>query len=67
MDDYIEKLQKSYKKNKRNSLPKPVVIDRVPYYYNKDYLRYIENKILEEKNKILKLKYDIFYELVDSE
>jgi len=71
MDDYIEKLQKFYKKNKKKSGSNlgsnSIQFIRTPYYYNKDYLRDIENKILEEKNKILKLKYNIFYELDNSE
>ena len=63
MDEYVETLKKIYKKKGKRSGE----FVHIPYYYNKEYLRDIENKILEEKTKILKLKYNIFYELSDSE
>ena len=70
MDEYIENLKQIYKKGKKSDAKlraKSASFVHTPYYYNKDYLRDIENKILEEKSKILKLKYNIFYELSDSE
>ena len=63
MDEYVETLKKIYKKKGKRSEE----FFHIPYYYNKEYLRDIENKILEEKSKILKLKYNIFYDLSESE
>jgi len=69
MDEYIENLKKIYKKSKKSDakLRSNTAFVHIPYYYNKDYLRDIENKILEEKSKILKLKYNIFYDISESE
>lgn len=71
MEEYIETLKEYYeskqkiKKSKTKNKNIDLQIDRIPYYYNKDYLQNIENKILEEKNKIIMTKYNILYSLGD--
>ena len=79
MDDYIETLKAFYEKKKKlNKLskgklgkikksrnPELIEIEKIPYYYNKEYLRNLENKISEEKNKYLMIKYNILYNLID--
>jgi chromosome segregation ATPase len=42
-------------------------IEKIPYYYNKEYLRNLEDSILEEKNNMLRLKYNILYGLAENE
>lgn len=67
MNKYIESLKEFYqnkvklRKSKRN-IP-DIEIEKIPYYYNKDYLDFLEHKILEEKGKILIAKYNVYYDL----
>ena len=62
MDDYVQSLKEYYEsKRKRKSLA--VEIEKKPYYYDKDYLTFLENRLLEEKSKILIIKYNIVYNL----
>jgi hypothetical protein len=62
MDEYIQTLKEYYEsKRKRKSLP--VEIEKKPYYYDKDYLTFLENRLLEEKSIILIIKYNIVYNL----
>jgi len=81
MDDYIETLKTFYEKKKKmkklkmskstksSKLKNPEMIDieRIPYYYNKEYLKNLEDKISEQKNKFLMIKYNILYNLIDEE
>ena len=73
MEEYIDKLKDFYetkqKIKKSRSKSKKVIeeIEKIPYYYNKEYLRNIEDHILEEKTNLLRLKYDILYGLVENE
>lgn len=80
MEEYIEtlktfyekksKLKKAKSKSKKDGKTQTAdleEIERIPYYYNKEYLTNIENKISEEKNKILIIKYNILYDLIDKE
>jgi len=79
MDDYIETLKAFYEKKKKlNKISKKkrskssrnhemIEIEKIPYYYNKEYLKNIEDKISEEKNKFLMIKYNILYNLIDEE
>jgi len=74
MEDYIDKLKDFYEKKskikKSKSKGKVRVleeIEKIPYYYNKEYLRNIEETILEEKNNMLRLKYNILYGLAENE
>ena len=81
MDEYIETLKNFYEKKKKLSklskLKKKkskyerntemIEIERIPYYYNKEYLRILEDKISDEKNKMLMIKYNILYNLIDEE
>lgn len=67
MNQYIDSLKEFYqkkvklRKSKRN-IP-DIEIEKIPYYYNKDYLDFLEHKILEEKGKILIAKYNVYYDL----
>jgi len=69
MDDYIDTLKEFYqnkmkiKKNKSKKTISEIEIEKIPYYFNKDYLKFLENKILEEKSKILIAKYNLYYDL----
>lgn len=77
MDEYIEtlknfyekksKLKKKKSKSKYERNPEMIEIERISYYYNKEYLRILENKISDEKNKMLMIKYNILYNLIDEE
>lgn len=73
MEDYIDNLKEFYEKKskmkKSKSKNKRVIeeIEKIPYYYNKDYLRNLEDSILEEKNNMLRLKYNILYGLSENE
>lgn len=77
MDEYIETLKAFYEKKKKMSKlkkkskyernPEMIEIERIPYYYNKEYLRILEDKISDEKNKMLMIKYNILYNLIDEE
>lgn len=68
MNKYIESLKEFYenkvkiRKSKSKTIPE-IEIEKIPYYYNKDYLHFLENKILEEKGKILIAKYNVYYDL----
>jgi hypothetical protein len=74
MDEYTDKLREFYElkskskkgKNKsafRSEFGGNIEFEKNPYSYNKDYLKYIEDKLLEEKNKMISLKYDVLYSL----
>jgi hypothetical protein len=77
MDDYTDKLKDFYelksksKKGKRGKIKSAfrsefggnIEFDKIPYSYNKDYLKNVEDKLLEEKNKMISMKYDILYSL----
>lgn len=71
MEEYIDTLKDFYekrskmKKNKKRRVIEE--IEKIPYYYNKDYLRNLEDSILEEKNNMLRLKYNILYGLAENE
>ena len=71
MEEYIDKLKEFYEKKSKmkKSKSKRVIeeIEKIPYYYNKDYLRNLEDTILEEKNNMLRLKYNILYGLSENE
>ena len=71
MEEYIDKLKEFYEKKSKikKSKGKRVIeeIEKIPYYYNKDYLRNLEDSILEEKNNMLRLKYNILYGLSENE
>lgn len=66
MNKYIDSLKEFYqnkvKLRKSKNIP-DIEIEKIPYYYNKDYLDFLENKILEEKSKILIAKYNVYYDL----
>uniref|UniRef100_A0A6C0D0I2 Uncharacterized protein n=1 Tax=viral metagenome TaxID=1070528 RepID=A0A6C0D0I2_9ZZZZ len=65
MEVYVDQLKEFYesknKSKKKGVEPDP--IEKIPYSYNKDYLNTIEKKILEEKNRMISLKYNILYSL----
>lgn len=61
----LSKLKKKKSKYERNT--EMIEIERIPYYYNKEYLRILEDKISDEKNKMLMIKYNILYNLIDEE
>lgn len=68
MEVYVDQLKdfyesKSKSKSKAKSVLEPNPIEKIPYSYNKYYLKTIEDKILEEKNKMITLKYNILYSL----
>lgn len=72
MEEYIDTLKEFYEtksKLKKSKSKKRVVeeIEKIPYYYNKEYLRMIEDHMLEEKNNMLRIKYNILYGLSESE
>jgi hypothetical protein len=72
MEEYIDNLKDFYEKKskiKKSKGKTRVVeeIEKIPYYYNKDYLRILEDNILEEKNNMLRLKYNILYGLAENE
>lgn len=71
MEDYIDKLKDFYEKKSKmkKSKNKRVIeeIEKIHYYYNKEYLRNLEDSILEEKNNMLRLKYNILYGLAENE
>ena len=71
MEEYIDELKKFYETKQKNNKGRSKQIQnpdiRVPYYYNKEYLRNIENKILEEKNKMIQTKYNILYGFVNED
>jgi uncharacterized small protein (DUF1192 family) len=70
MEDYIDKLKDFYeskrkiKKSKKRTIEE---IERIPYVYNKEYLRNLEDTILDEKKNMLRLKYNILYSLSENE
>ena len=77
MDEYTDKLKEFYElkskskkskkgKNKsafRTEFGENIEFEKIPYSYNKDYLKNVEDKLLEEKNKMISLKYDVLYNL----
>ena len=71
MEEYIDTLKEFYEKKSKiqKSKGKRVVeeIEKIPYYYNKNYLRNLEDTILEKKNNMLRLKYNILYGLAENE
>jgi len=72
MENYIDKLKDFYEKQSKMKKSKGKIrvieeIEKIPYYYNKDYLRNLEDSILEEKNNMLRLKYNILYGLAENE
>jgi hypothetical protein len=73
MDEYVETLKNFYekksklKKKSKSKTTEMIEIERIPYYYNKEYLRMLEDEISDEKNKILMIKYNILYNLIDEE
>jgi hypothetical protein len=73
MEEYIDTLKEFYetksklKKSKNKSKRVVEEIEKMPYYYNKEYLKMIEDYILEEKNNMLRIKYNILYGLAENE
>ena len=73
MEEYIDNLKEFYetksklKKSKNKSKRVIEEIEKIPYYYNKEYLKMIEDYILEEKNNMLRIKYNILYGLSENE
>jgi hypothetical protein len=72
MEEYIDTLKEFYetksKLKKSKSKKRPVEeIEKIPYSYNKEYLRILENNILEEKTIMLRIKYNILYGLTENE
>jgi hypothetical protein len=72
MEEYIDNLKEFYEKKSKIKKSKGKVkvveeIEKIPYYYNKEYLRILEDNILEEKNNMLRLKYNILYGLAENE
>ncbi len=73
MEEYIDKLREYYETKSKNSKKKSkkvktVSLDMIEKHqcsYNKEYLKNLENNILEEKDKMLQLKYNILYGLID--
>jgi hypothetical protein len=74
MEEYTDKLKDFYelksksKRGKKKSAFRSefggnIEFEKIPYSYNKDYLKNIEDKLLEEKNKMITLKYDVLYSL----
>jgi hypothetical protein len=68
MDEYIEVLTEYYQAkhaSKKSKSKKGVIpdIERKEYRYYKDYLKELDDKINEQKKRILELKYDITYGL----
>lgn len=66
MEVYVDKLKIFYESKNKSKKNKSKVVDpieKIPYSYNKDYLKTIEEKILEEKNRMIALKYNILYSL----
>jgi hypothetical protein len=68
MDEYIEVLTEYYqaKHASKKSKSKKIVIpdiERKDYRYYKDYLKELDDKINEQKKKILEIKYDLLYGL----
>jgi chromosome segregation ATPase len=72
MEEYIDNLKEFYEKKSKMKKTKGKIrvieeIEKIPYYYNKEYLRNLEDSILEEKNNMLRLKYNILYGLAENE
>ena len=72
MEEYIDNLKDFYEKKSKIKKSKGKIrvieeIEKIPYYYNKEYLRNLEDSILEEKNNMLRLKYNILYGLSENE
>jgi hypothetical protein len=72
MEEYIDTLKEFYetksKLKKSKNKKRPVEeIEKIPYSYNKEYLRILENNILEEKTNMLRIKYNILYGLTENE
>jgi hypothetical protein len=70
MEEYLDKLKDFYetKSKKKRKSKRPIEeIEKIPYYYNKEYLRNIEDTILDEKKNVLRLKYNILYGLSENE
>ena len=73
MEEYIDNLKEFYetksklKKSKNKSKRVIEEIEKIPYYYNKEYLKMIEDYILEKKNNMLRIKYNILYGLSENE
>jgi hypothetical protein len=63
MEVYVDKLKEFYESKNKSKSKAVDPIEKIPYSYNKDYLKIIEDKILEEKNKMITLKYNILYSL----
>ena len=71
MEEYLDKLKEFYEtksKIKKSKRSRPIEeIEKIPYYYNKEYLRILEDTILDEKKNMLRLKYNILYGLSEDE
>jgi hypothetical protein len=74
MEEYIDKLKEYYesksKNNKKRKMVKTVSLDTIEknnYSYNKEFLKNLEDNILEEKDKMLQLKYNILYGLIEQD
>jgi hypothetical protein len=71
MEEYLDKLKEFYEtksKIKKGKSKRPIEeIEKIPYYYNNEYLRILENTILDEKKNMLRLKYNILYGLSEDE
>ena len=71
MEEYLDKLKEFYEtksKIKKGKSKRPIEeIEKIPYYYNKEYLRILEDTILDEKKNMLRLKYNILYGLSENE
>ena len=65
MEFYVDQLKEFYESKHKSKTKgvEPDPIEKIPYTYNKDYLNSLENKILEEKNRMITLKYNILYSL----
>ncbi len=71
MEEYLDKLKEFYEtknKIKKRKSKRPIEeIEKIPYYYNKEYLRNLEDTILDEKKKMLRIKYNILYGLSEND
>lgn len=63
MEVYVDQLKDFYESKNKSKSKAVEPIEKIPYSYNKDYLKTIEDKILEEKNRMITLKYNILYSL----
>lgn len=73
MEEYLDKLKEFYEtkskiKKSKSKRYRPIEeIEKIPYYYNKEYLRILDDTILDEKKNMLRLKYNILYGLSENE